>query len=348
MHHTYTLKNLLLLATLFIASCNKKQVATTCDESPLYQKTPYPVGVAVDINKLQTNPEYRNVVIHQFNNLTPENAMKFAEIHPQSNYYDWNQADYLVSFAKQYYKTIHGHTLVWHRTVPTWVDDYTGNWSNILKEHITQVVGRYQHDIYSWDVVNEALNEDGTLRSTVWFNNIGPSYIEQAFKAAHEADPDALLFYNDYNLEFNPTKLDAAIALCNNVRSKGIPVDGIGLQMHMAEAYPTINDLEQAVRKITNAGYKVHFSELDMSMNSYGKKTTFTTQDLNTQAAKFRNVFQLYNQLRPEDRFAITFWGVSDADTWLKSEYNRLDIPLLFDEQYKPKPAYCEIKKLFQ
>lgn len=337
----------LLIACTCLIACKKKQ-ETTCTLSPLYETVPYPVGVAIDINKLATNDQYRDLVINQFNTITPENVLKFNYIHPGKELFDWQAMDDLVNFARQHNKKVHGHTLLWHRSVPSWLNIYEGSWEELITSHITTVVKRYKNDIHSWDVVNEALNEDGTLRTSVWFDNVGPSYIEQAFRAAHMADPDALLFYNDYNLEFNPVKLDAAINLCNRLKLKGIPVDGIGMQMHISNVYPTLTDVEYAMQKITTAGYKVHFSELDISMNTFNKQTSFSTTDLEKQAAIYRSIFHLYSQLEPQYRFGITLWGVSDADSWIKSEYNRNDIPLLFDDQYKPKPAYCTIKNLFQ
>ncbi len=338
----------ILLLLCLLSSCKKDAPTTSCNESPAYKALPFDLGVAVNIQKLQGNARYRQLVTAQYNRLTAENAMKFDAIHPEHDYYNWAETDYLINFAKEHDKKIHGHTLVWHRAIPQWLDTYNGDWNLLLKEHVHQVVSRYKQQVKSWDVVNEALNEDGTLRKSLWFDKIGPSYIEQAFKAARNADPDALLFYNDYNMEHNPAKLDAAIALCDNLKAKGIKVDGIGLQMHIAAEYPLLNDIATATKKITDAGYKVHFSELDIRMNLNGNKTSFTQSDLNTHAQRCRDIFRLYNNVPEQYRFAITLWGVSDADTWLKSEYGNNDIPLLFDDQYNPKPAYCEIKQLFQ
>lgn len=338
----------LLIVFLSITSCKKTEQAACTLLSPLHEAATFPVGVAVNMDKLPFEENYRNLVISQFNSITPENVLKFNTIHPQQDYYEWQLMDSLVDFAKKHGKRIHGHTLIWHRSVPYWVQHYEGNWDEIIPAHTRQVISRYKNDIHSWDVVNEALNEDGTLRNSIWFEKISASYIEQAFKAAHETDKDALLFYNDYNLELNPRKLEAAINLCLQLKMKGIRVDGIGMQMHIADNYPSLQDIEQAARKITDAGFMVHFSEMDISMNPANDKTSFTSRDLQKQAERYCDIFGMYSKLNPEYRFGITLWGVSDADSWISSEYNRADIPLLFDYRYQPKPAYCEIKELFQ
>ena len=339
------MKWVLALFLLFFLACNKK-IDSICDLAPLYQKAPYHIGVAVDVSKLQTNNTYRALVIDQFNSLTPENIFKFEYVHPGENTYDWTDCDYLVNFAKRYGKRLNGHTLVWHSQLPGWIYTFAGNWDDMLHDHITQVVGRYGAAIQAWDVVNEALNEDGTLRNSIWFQRIGTGYIEKAFAYANNANPNALLFYNDYNLESNPVKLDAAIRLCTQMKLQGIRVDGIGMQMHINGDYPTFTAIMSAAKKVADAGFLVHFSELDMSMNQNRDKQSFSAKDLQNQAARYYGVFDIYNQLDASKQYGITFWGVSDADSWIAQGRN--DIPLLFDDQYKFKPAYCACKSSFK
>jgi endo-1,4-beta-xylanase len=333
-------KTLAILIIFLLLGC-RKQYPEVCDNSSIYSHTSFPVGVAVDASRLQYNTQYRNIVISQFNSITGENAFKFPYVEPGPGQYDWTETDYIANFARQYGKRLHGHTLVWHMAVPGWLYNYTGNWDAVLQDHITQEVGRYKDIIHSWDVVNEGFNEDGTLRNSIWLQQMGTNYIQKAFEYAHAADPSAKLFYNDFNLESNPVKLKGVLDFLTKLKLSGVHIDGIGMQMHITPTYPAINLVADAAKKITDAGFLLHFSELDVNMNMPSGQTLLTESEQKQQADRYQAVFAAYNQVNPKLQFGITLWGISDADSWIP-----LGLPLLFDYNYSSKPAYCACKTL--
>ncbi|MDR3060687.1 MAG: endo-1,4-beta-xylanase, partial [Dysgonamonadaceae bacterium] len=208
------------------------------------REAPYPVGAALSIQSLKNKTAYRNTVIKEFGSITAENAMKMGCLSKGKDTYFWDDADYLVDFASTNGMRVHGHCLVWYKqstnAMPTWIQNFQGSkeeWKQVMKEYIHTVVGRYKGKITSWDVVNEAIKDDGTFRTAeecIWTRNIGaPEYIDWAFQCAHEADPDALLFYNDFGHEYSSAKRTAVNNLIKGMQDRGIPVHGIGLQMHM-------------------------------------------------------------------------------------------------------------------
>ncbi|MBL7836503.1 MAG: endo-1,4-beta-xylanase, partial [Bacteroidetes bacterium] len=195
--------NLFWISTLYF-SC-KSDVNTSCNDGEgLYIKARYPIGAAINFDALVSDLRYLNIAANQFNSVSPENILKAENIHPEENRFNWTQVDSLISFCERYNKRFYGHTLIWHNQLPQWILDFKGNtmqWEHLMKTHIQTIISHYKDKVIAWEVVNEAFNEDGTLRNSIWFENIGPSYIEKAFKYAKEANPNALLFYNDYNLE---------------------------------------------------------------------------------------------------------------------------------------------------
>ncbi len=208
----------------------------------------------------------------QFNSISPENALKWASVHPQPEIYDFRLADLYVSFGESHHMYIVGHNLVWHRQTPEWVfRDDKGNLLDReallerMHEHIEAVVGRYKGKIQSWDVVNEALDDDGSLRQSLWLKIIGPDYIEKAFEFAHEADPQALLTYNDYDLE-NEAKRRGAIALVKKLKAEGVPIGCVGLQNHDSLTWPSAAQEDATISAFAALGVKVAISELDVSV----------------------------------------------------------------------------------
>ncbi|PWG82211.1 endo-1,4-beta-xylanase [Pararcticibacter amylolyticus] len=313
------------------------------EETSLRKALPFPFGAAVNINLLKTRVAYRDLVVREYNSLTPENAMKASVIHPQQNTYNWADADYLVDFAKQNNKRVHGHTLIWYKSLPSWITEFQGDaaaWDNLFKTHIQTIVTHFKGKVASWDVVNEAIADDGTLRPCIWLEKIGPDYIAKAFQYAHEADPDALLFYNDYGHEYGPTKRGAILDLINDLKNRHIPVHGIGLQMHtrynMAD-----NNLANAINTVAQTGLKIHIAELDIAINPDNLQAlTFSPALAEQQSQKYKFIVKTYNALPANQKFGITTWNVGDADSWIPGTYNRPDWPLPFDGDYKKKPAY--------
>jgi endo-1,4-beta-xylanase len=324
-------------------SCSMPDPSTDCDKSRLHEKADFPVGVAVNFQKLISEKRYRNLIISEFNSITPEKSMKASFIHPQKDVYDFAEVDYLIDFCKSNNKRLHGHTLVWYKSNPRWMETFKGDknaWEALLKDHIQTIVKHCKGSVKSWDVVNEAFNADGSLRQNIWLKNIGEDYIEKAFLYAAEADPEAVLFYNDYDLESRPEKLNAVLKFFTNLRSKGMKIDGIGMQMHISITYPYVSDINIAAVKAESEGFAVHFSEFDISLVKTGKLLMMNKHLLKVQGGSMKEIVAGYRKLNRNNRFGITMWGLSDSDSWL-TDKNGNDKPLLFDSWYRVKPAYC-------
>ena len=340
-----------LAAGLLFSACSKIKIEGAPaavaplpgSEVTLQSALPFKVGAAVNVSLLKSNTKYRALVIKEFNSLTGENAMKFSTLHPSENTWNWTDGDYLVDFAAQYGKRVHGHTLNWYKSLPDWVNNYQGTtaqWEALLKTHIQTVVGHYKGKVASWDVVNEAFNEDGTYRNSIWVQKLGIGYIARAFQYAREADPDALLFYNEYGHEYGATKRNAIINLVTTLKADGVPIDGIGMQMHTRYTQTDAN-LQAAISTAAATGLKVHISELDIVLNPDNSPTlTLSATLASQQAEKYKFIVKAYNAIPKAQQFGITTWNVSDADSWIPSTYSRPDWPLPFNSQYEKKPAY--------
>lgn len=326
-----------------------------------YYKDYFPVGVAVAPRHL-SGPE-AEFIKQQFNSLTPENAMKMGPIHPEENRYNWTDADAIVNFAQQNGLKVRGHTLCWHNQTPRWFfTDASGNQVSKdvllarLRQHIQDVAGRYKGKIYAWDVVNEAVPDTGRelYRRSKFYEIAGEEYIEKAFLYAHEADPGAALFYNDYNTE-NAVKRDRIYQLVKRLKDKGVPIHGVGLQGHWSIYEPTAGELEESISKFARLGLKVQITELDVSV--YPKeherrarretdKSEFTAEMEQKQAAHYRMLFEVFRKHK-RHLTGVTFWNLSDRSTWLDNfpVPGRKDYPLLFDQNLQPKRAFTEVVK---
>jgi endo-1,4-beta-xylanase len=296
--------------------------------------------------------------------------MKWQRLCPQPNQYIWGPADEFMEFCENNQMAAIGHCLIWHSQVPRWVfQDDAGNaltraaLLSRMEEHIKAVVGRYQGRIKGWDVVNEALDGDGTLRNTKWLEIIGEGseekqydYIEHAFRWAHEADPDAELYYNDYGLETSKEKCDGAVAIVKYLLSKGVRIDAVGIQLHAGLTYPSIENLEYAITNLAAAGVKVMVTELDIRTQTKGyrgadisrvnRQSTSdpTADDAETQqklAEKYAEIFSVLLN-HEEDITRVTFWGIYDGASWIGGS------PLLFDRDYQPKEAFFAVIKTAQ
>lgn len=339
------MKKLCVLIAILAIACTKPTIESCTDAEGIYKNADFPIGVAVDMVELASNSTYNNVALKQFNSFTPENGFKPNQLHPQENSFNFFQADDLVQTCNDNNIRLHGHTLVWHIQLPQWMLNYEGDWEELLKNHVQTIVSHFKGKVVAWDVVNEAFNEDGTLRNSIWLQKIGSSYIEKAFRYAHEADPNALLFYNDYGLEYNPTKRNATIKLLNNLKARGVKVDGIGLQTHVSTQYPQASQIASALHDVAKNGYKIHISEIDISINPQNQEIKDIDNQFQKQAYVLAEIVSHYKQLPPHLQYGITFWGLSDANSWIRSFYNREDYPLLFDDNYQPKPMYCKLKE---
>ncbi|MBA3666058.1 MAG: endo-1,4-beta-xylanase [Bacteroidetes bacterium] len=333
----------LFLFALLLFAFSFKPGEPPCEEIRLRDKALFPVGAAVNTDKLKNEENYWKIVPVQFNSLTPERIMKPAYLHPQKDKYNFFETDHLMDFCKQFKIRLHGHTLIWHKSLPEWMETFKGNkteWEALMKEHIQTIIHHCKGTIKSWDVVNEAFNDDGTLRKNIWLKNIGESYIEKAFLYASEADSTAKFFYNDYSLEKHGEKFGAVIAFLKGLKAKGIKVDGVGMQMHVALDYPVITDIDAAAMHLQEEGFLVHYSEVDISIRAGQSIFAKRSNLLALQKQRIKAITSGFMKLKQAYRFGITFWGVSDNDSWLTEESLRA-MPLLYDASYKIKPMYC-------
>ena len=310
-----------------------------------------------------------------FNTITPENVLKWEHVHPQPGQYDFADADRYVQFGEASSMFIVGHTLTWHSQVPRWVfQDARGQTVSRdtllarLHDHISTVVGRYKGRIKGWDVVNEALNEDGTLRQSPWLTIIGEEYLTKAFQWAHEADPSAELYYNDYSLENSP-KRAGAIALIKKLQAQGVRISAVGLQGHDKMDWPSVGLQDSTITEFAATGVKVMITELDVDVlpapGQYrGADISYNVElqnRLNPYAQALPDSAQQALARRYADLFAVflkhkqhitrvTFWGVSDGDSWLNNwpVRGRTSYPLLFDRNGKPKPAFEAVVRAAQ
>ena len=331
-------------------------------------KGDFRVGAAMNEAQI-TGQDARGValVTAQFNSISPENCLKWERVHPLPGQYDFKLADRYVAFGEKNHMFVIGHCLVWHSQVPDWVfHDDKGNLLDRkallarLKHHIYTVVGRYKGRIHSWDVVNEPIDEDGSMRQSLWYKIIGEDYIAKAFRYAHEADPQAQLVYNDYSIE-NEAKRKGADALIAKLKAERVPITTVGLQGHYNLTWPSLDLLDATISGFAKLGVKVAMTELDMDVlpPATRQQTADVTLKIEQNPALNPYVNGLPDSVQQQlakryaDLFAVflkhrdvvnrvTFWGVTDGDNW-KNDWpvkGRTSYPLLFDRAGQPKPAY--------
>jgi len=330
--------------------------------------TPPGLRIGVALNQAQSDGRDAaalTLALHHFNSVSPENLLKWEAVHPEPDRYEFGPADRYVELGRRHGMFVVGHVLLWHQQTPAWV--FAGEGGKKvdrdtllarLRSHITAVVGRYRGRIGGWDVVNEALEEDGTLRHTPWLELIGEDYVAKAFGFAHDADPAAELYYNDYNL-WKPAKRDAAVRLVQGLRARGLRLDGIGEQGHWGLDDPPLAAIDAALAAIRASGARPLVTELDVDVlprdpDMWGadlaKKTRIRAatnvyadglpaavqQQL---ARRYADVFGLFLK---HDVGRVTFWGVTDATSWLHDFPipGRINYPLLWDRDGREKPAF--------
>jgi endo-1,4-beta-xylanase len=308
-----------------------------------------------------------DLVKKHFNTISPENVLKWEIVHPHPDEYNFGPADQYVNFGVQNGMFIVGHNLVWHHQTPDWVfTDARGkplDRAALLRrmhDHIATVMGRYKGKIGGWDVVNEALNDNGTLRDSSWRKIIGDDYIIQAYRMAHEVDPSAQLYYNDYGLE-SASKRSGALALARRLRAAGIPLAGVGLQGHYNLEESSLHEIDAAVGAFARVGVKVMITELDVDVlppvNWSGSAEITLRSRLTKEnnpypnglpdavqralSMRYADLFKLFVRHRGQIT-RVTFWGVTDADSWLNDwpVPGRTDYPLLFGRGCETKPAF--------
>lgn len=347
----------LLIAGLFtFAGTGEAADDTTVSLKNVF-KDCFRVGVALNerqFSNVDTNGAA--LVKFQFNAVSPENVMKWERIHPRPgpDGYDFKAADRYVEFGEKNGMFIVGHTLVWHGQTPRWV--FQGEGTNAatrevllrrMRDHIHTVVGRYKGRIKAWDVVNEALNEDGSLRRSQWYRIIGDDYIAKAFEYAHEADPSAELRYNDYAIENEP-KRNGLISLVKKLQAQHVPVSGLGSQTHANLTWPSAELLDSALTAFAELGLPISITELDVNASQRGQRNQSAEVSQNAQAGggsvadeanqklaeQYASLFRIFLKHCKQIEL-VAFWGVTDRDSWRRSGR-----PLLFDGEWKPKPAF--------
>jgi len=324
------------------------------------------IGVAINQNQSDGRDGAAvDLVTRQFNAITPENLLKFQSLHPEPDRFTFDAQDRYVAFGLDRGMAVIGHTLVWHSQTPAWVwaatDGGLADRATMLermRSHIANVVGRYKGKIRGWDVVNEALNDDGTLRDSPWRRGIGDDYIAKAFEFAREADPDAELYYNDYNLATSAAKRAGAIRIIKELQQRGLRIDAVGEQGHWRLESPTTTEIDQTITELRSTGVKVMITELDVNLlppaalpapgqprepaaNPYVNGLPDDVQQ--ALARSYASAFRVFLEHR-DDITRVTFWGVSDGDSWLNR--GRMNYPLLWDRQRQPKPAFHEVAKV--
>ncbi|NEO99263.1 MAG: endo-1,4-beta-xylanase [Symploca sp. SIO2E9] len=305
------------------------------------------IGAAVSAQPLKNDAHYQEVLAREFNILTPENAMKFKTVHPERLRYDFTKADAIISFAKTHNMQVRGHTLVWYKSNPDWLNksNFTREQLlDILQEHIYTVVSHFRGKLVSWDVVNEAITPEGKMGGSLWQKVIGSEYIELAFRWAHEKDPQAGLFYNDVSGEGLGQKSDAIYNLVKDLRQRGVPLDGVGFQMHLnLKSPPKPQDVAKNIERLAELGLEVHITEMDVEINT-GIGTR--KERLAAQASIYSQMLQVCQEA-PNCK-AFVLWGFTDRHTWLRQSPDDPEAPLIFDQFYRPKPAYKALIKTLQ
>ncbi|MFD3664030.1 endo-1,4-beta-xylanase [Streptomyces sp. NPDC058659] len=298
-------------------------------------------GSATD-NPEFTDAAYLKLLGSEFGQTTPGNAMKWYATEPERGVFDFTAADEVVAFAKAHHQKVRGHTLVWHNQLPAWLTE--GTWTAdelraILKNHIQTVVRHFKGQVIHWDVVNEAFNEDGTYRESLFYKTLGPGYIADALRWAHEADRHAKLYLNDYNVDGIGPKSDAYYTLIKQLKADGVPVEGFGIQGHLALQYGFPADVRQNMQRFADLGVEVAITELDIRMN-----LPATPEQLATQATWYADYVKACLAVRK--CVGITIWDYTDKYSWIPSVFPGEGAALPYDENLLPKPAYHSIRKV--
>ncbi len=331
------------------------------------------IGTAMSLPQIDgTDKRAVAIIRNQFSSIVAENCMKSMFLQPQEGKFFFDDADRFVDFGMKKNMFVIGHTLIWHSQLPKWFfTDKNGKdvspevLKQRMKDHITTVVSRYKGKVKGWDVVNEAILEDGTYRKSKFYEILGEDFIPLAFQYAQEADPNAELYYNDYN-EWYPEKVKAVITMVEKLKSRGIRIDGVGMQAHVGMDIPSINEYEKAILAYSNAGVKVNITELEISALpspwgssanvsdtvAYQKEMNPYTKGLPKEVEakwekRYLDFFGLFLQHKDKIR-RVTLWGVTDKQSW-KNDFpvkGRTDYPLLFDRKDQEKPIVQKIIKL--
>ena len=300
------------------------------------------IGTAINADLLR-DPTYSALAAAQFNSVTAENAMKWERIEPVRGTYIWTQADQLVAFAQANGQTVRGHTLIWHNQVPSWLATTAAGLSDaefaaLVKQHVLDEVTHFKGRIWQWDVVNEAYDDSGKLRDTIFRQRLGDDYLALIFGWAREADPGALLFYNDYGMEYGGAKTNAVLSMVQDFQKRGIPIDGVGFQAHYEASAPVPTSLPAVLKRFTDLGLKVAFTEMDVRGAAVDKKYGGAPD----KTAQFYTT-TLGACLGAAACLSFTVWGISDKDSWVPYAFPGQLSACLYDGKYQPNPWYADV-----
>ncbi|MDG4856822.1 endo-1,4-beta-xylanase [Streptomyces sp. T-3] len=318
------------------ADAERKKDPATLHE--LAQKSGRYFGSAVDNPELADIP-YADLLGTEFGSTTPGNGMKWEATEPQRGVFDFTAGDEIVNYARAEGLSVRGHTLLWHSQLPAWLT--SGTWTakelrSILKNHITKVVKHYKGKVFAWDVANEIMNEDGTYRESIFYKTLGPGYVADALRWARAADPKVKLYLNDYNVEGTGAKSDAYYTLIKQLKADGVPIDGFGMQAHLALQFGFPYQMQQNIQRFADLGLDVALTELDIRMI------------LPSDPAKLAQQADFYGRvtdacLAVRRCVGITVWGYSDGHSWIPPVFPGEGAALPWDEKLQHKPAYDSI-----
>ncbi|HLV99316.1 MAG TPA: endo-1,4-beta-xylanase [Ktedonobacterales bacterium] len=334
----------ILLVTSSIALINTSPTSSASTLRELAARLGIHIGSAVSYSALTSDAQYAHILGQQFSAITPENEMKWVSVEAQQGVYDFAQADAEVQFAQHQHQLVRGHNLVWFEQLPTWLTGGTftkAQLAAILQQHIATEVGHFRGDIWQWDVVNEPFNDDGTLRNTLWLNALGSDYIADALRWAHQADPNAKLFLNDYNIEGIGAKSDAMYALVKGLLAQHVPIDGVGFETHLDLQFGLPPMIKENLQRFAALGLDVDITEMDVRMS-----LPATSDDLTAQA-------NVYAQLM-QDCIAVprcvdfTVWEYTDAYSWVPNAFAGEGAADIYDNNLAPKPAYDALIQALQ
>lgn len=300
------------------------------------------IGTIVQSNRMTGT--HNTVINREFSSITAEYEMKMNIMYPNEGSYDWSKSDAIVDYAQNNGLNLHGHALIWHNATPDWVENYPGTdaeFEAMIEDYIKTVVTRYKGKITSWDVVNEAFNDNsGSYRNSVFYQRMGEDYIAKCFTWAREADENVLLFYNDYNMCTDAAKQNAVFTLVDDFINNSIPIDGVGFQMHISYNWPSASDIQTATQMIIDRNLKVHYAELDVRANPNNDLSSLTPARSLEQKEKYKEIAKLYSAIPDANKYALTIWGLKDNESWLMDFWGHVDWPLLYDSNFDEKDAY--------
>jgi endo-1,4-beta-xylanase len=328
---------ILVLSAHVLGAAQDRPLRGSADERGFF------IGTAVAMTPFRSESIYNETLRREFNIIVAENAFKWDSVRPSRDSFNFADTDALVDFAEANNMKIRGHTLVWHSQVPSWLTD--GNFTrdeviSILREYILTFVGRYRGRVWAWDVVNEAVDDStGALRTnSFWFQTIGPDYIELAFEYAREADPAARLYYNDYSIEDLSAKSNGVYNLVSSLKGQGVPIDGVGWQMHQINGFRTEPAHKTNARRLADLGLELSITEMDVRIS-----LPSTSEELNQQSDAYRDAINFC--LTTPNCTALLTWGFTDKHSWIPGFFPGWGDALIYDSSYQPKPAYFALRE---